>query len=423
MPDLTARALWLRNVIDDLTISAQSTFVSGSPATRVQEHRPTIAARSTDASAASPAFIAFDKGGADIAGAHEAWQYDTGTDTYVDQRDEFNSAASGDCSPWPASPESGDAFYLGFPEPFESLSIDVGTAGVSAGSMGVQYWNGSSWVGLGATDNTNGLKNLGVNTITWTSPSAWQKTDVNSGASLYFVRFTPGTYTTAPVIDEGDLVSELLDPGNLVACPMFISHDGVPGSLMWRLRFSANSDLSSPTYDSGGGGIRVDHPSSGRNFAHALLNPYDDDTTISPSRYGRFDFWAVDATYIDIGRIYLAKAFQSALAIQNGTAPTEKETPVRLPGDRGQNFSVIGKRFMGVGGSFLSQSEEEASKDWNELFAYRGTSQDLVYVHRPSQVAEYLQQHLVYGRFDSLAEIALPRAGDFGYRWLFSGVR
>ncbi len=424
MPLLTNNAAWIRTIIDGLSISATSTFESGNPATNVQHHRPRTVARSTDTSSGTPAYITFDMGGASIASAHEVWQYDVGTDTYVDQRDEFNSAATGDCSPWGASPVLNDAFYVGFPAPFESLSIDVGTAGVGS-TMSVQYYNGTSFQGAsGVTDNTVSLTALGVNTITWTAPSTWQRTTVNGGASLYFIKLVAlGTYTTDPVLDEGSLVSELLDPVNLVACPMYASHDGAPGSLMWRLRFSANSDLSSPTYESGSGGTRFEHPWAGRDFAHAFLNPYDDDTTIAPSRYARFDFWSVDATYIDIGRIYLGKLFQPTVNIAYGSStPNPREDPRRLSGTLGQQYSSAGRSYMATAGTMQFSTEAQAVQTFSELTAYRGTNRDLVYIHDPKTTA-YLQQQLVYGRFDTLAPLTIPRMNFWGARYIFPEVR
>lgn len=70
--------------------------------------------------------------------------------------------------------------------PFTSLVFDL-----SQGSKNItvvwEYWNGSAWVTLTTQDNTDQFKNEGVNSVSWTIPTAWATTAVNS-ITGYFVR-------------------------------------------------------------------------------------------------------------------------------------------------------------------------------------------------------------------------------------------
>lgn len=422
MPLLTNNVAFVRTIADGLTLSSTSTFTAGSPATNVQHTRPRTVGRSTDTSSGTPAYITFDMGGANIDGAYEAWQVEDSPSTFVDQRDEFNSTATADCAPFPATEAVDDFFAMGYPEPFKGIIFTLSTNGVG-GVMASEYWNGTAWTALGGlSDGTSNL--TGNGTLNWGMPVDWARTTINSGASLYYIRVRVTTvYSTNPVISQGVIKDEQLDPVNLVACPMYLEHDGVPGSLKWRLRTDNNSDVSSPTYDSGSAGLRFEHPWADRDYAHAFLNPYDDDTTIGPARYARFDFWAEDATYIDIGRIYLGKLFQPTVNIAFGSStPSSQEKPRRLPGDLGQEFSSAGRAYTSTAGTLQFSTEAEGAQTFSELVEFRGTNRDLVYIHDP-KTSTLLQQQLIYGRFDSLAPMNLPRMNFWSLRYSFSSVR
>ncbi len=423
MPLLTNNVAFIRTVMDGLTISASSTFTSGSPATNVQHHRPKTFGRSTDTSSGTPAFITFDMGGANISGAHRVYQVEASPETFVEITDEFNSTATADALPFPATEAIGDYIAMGFPEPFKGIDFALSTAGVG-GLLTPDFTNAAGgWTAHGGeSDGTNDLTQSGV--LNWGGPGDWTALSLNSTEALFYTRFIITTvYTTNPVISRGFLKDEQFDPVRLVACPMYLSHDGVPGSLKWRLRFSSNSDLSSPTYDSGSAGLRVEHPWADRDFAHALLNPYDDDTTIAPARYARFDFWAEDATQIDIGRIYLGKLFQPTVNVAYGSStPAPREDPRRIPGVLGQQFSSPGRPYTAVAGTLQFSTELEAVQTFSVLAEYRGTNRDLVYIHDPKTTL-YLQQQLIHGRFDTLAQMNIPRMNFWAMRFGFSSVR
>ncbi len=148
---------------------------------------------------------------ATIAGApaQEVWQEDNdGGPSYVDETTDFNDSDANDCDPFPAVEGVNDAFYIGVPNEFTEISINTGTAGVG-GVVAWEYYNGSTWASLsGLTDDTTGFTATGAQAVTWTRPSDWSKTTVNSGASLYFVRARCTTvYSTNPIITQGSITS------------------------------------------------------------------------------------------------------------------------------------------------------------------------------------------------------------------------
>ena len=90
---------------------------------------------------------------------------------------------------------SNDEFYLGLDSTFNTLYVDIATAGIGV-TLSAQYYS-SSWSALSISDNTSNLTTDG--TITFTAPSDWTQTAVNS-VTRYWIRLrSPGTdITTAP---------------------------------------------------------------------------------------------------------------------------------------------------------------------------------------------------------------------------------
>lgn len=145
--------------------------------------------------------------------ATRVWQVDESItpDAFVEFTDEAASAATADVNPFPATEATNDYFCIGTDSKFESLSIDVGTAGTT-GVIAWEYWTGSSWTALASvTDNTNSFKNSGVNTVVWTDDTDdWAATSLNDERPLYYVRARiTTTYGTDPVLDEAHPVDKM----------------------------------------------------------------------------------------------------------------------------------------------------------------------------------------------------------------------
>lgn len=161
-------------------------------------------------------FISFIAGDTGQFDATRVWQVDESTtpDTFVEYTDEAASAATGDVLPFPATEAANDYFCIGADSKFESLSIDVGTAG-AGGTPAVtwEYWTGSSWTALsGVTDNTTSFTTAGVNTVVWTDDTDdWAATSLNDERPLYYVRarLTSVYTTTNPILDEAHPVDPM----------------------------------------------------------------------------------------------------------------------------------------------------------------------------------------------------------------------
>lgn len=72
---------------------------------------------------------------------------------------------------------NGGALYIGSHLPFRGLAVDMlgGSVNANASVLLAEYWNGSAWVSLSASDGTaSGGKAFAQDgSITWTVPTAW----------------------------------------------------------------------------------------------------------------------------------------------------------------------------------------------------------------------------------------------------------
>lgn len=88
----------------------------------------------------------------------------------------------------PSSPATDDACYIGGIEQFAKITFLITTAGTTyVGTW--EYWDGDSWEALFFTDGTNGFQITGTNSLTFTVPSNWDTTTINSQGPYYYVRF------------------------------------------------------------------------------------------------------------------------------------------------------------------------------------------------------------------------------------------
>jgi hypothetical protein len=123
--------------------------------------------------------------------------------SFTDETVDVNDAGTGDFTlPTVAV---NDAFYMGANYEFPGVRIDVGTAGTGTYTVTWEYYNGSSWASLsGVTDSTTGYTVTGPNNITWTMPTDWATTTVNSQGPFYYVRGRISAATPTPTNAIGD---------------------------------------------------------------------------------------------------------------------------------------------------------------------------------------------------------------------------
>lgn len=96
-----------------------------------------------------------------------------------------------------------DYMYFGFDRPFGSIYNEIVTANSNSNSLSLEYNNGTSWVSLGLTDETNGMTRSGY--MIWSRPSDWAASTVNSQEAFY-VRIRPDVDHTAVSIRGQNLV-------------------------------------------------------------------------------------------------------------------------------------------------------------------------------------------------------------------------
>ena len=117
--------------------------------------------------------------------AHAAIADDGGVQT--DETAEANDPSANDMILTPAVPVVNDAYYFGHNEEFSRLKTWVTTAGANQ-TITWEYWNGA-WTALsGVTDSTSSFTTLGENIVSWTAPSDWADTTVNSQGPYKYVR-------------------------------------------------------------------------------------------------------------------------------------------------------------------------------------------------------------------------------------------
>ncbi len=121
--------------------------------------------------------------------------------SYTDETTAANQQTVDDMNLLPTTPVvNQDGYLFGHAEEFNQLKINISTVGVGGGTITWQYWNGA-WTNLsGVSDGTQSFSQSGTNYVSWTMPSDWATTTINSQGPYKFVRarFTAGSFSTAP---------------------------------------------------------------------------------------------------------------------------------------------------------------------------------------------------------------------------------
>ncbi|MDD4985206.1 MAG: hypothetical protein PHQ43_05370, partial [Dehalococcoidales bacterium] len=114
----------------------------------------------------------------------------------TDETAESNSVAANDMTLLPAVPAVNDAYYFGGADPFDLLTINIGTQGSGTWDITWEYWNGSAWTSLsGISDGTLAFEAaVGNRDVSWTMPTNWNTVAVN-GTAAYWVRARVSSYT------------------------------------------------------------------------------------------------------------------------------------------------------------------------------------------------------------------------------------
>jgi len=117
---------------------------------------------------------------------------------FTDETVAADEDTADDMTLFPATPVAGtDRYNLGSTTTFGRVAFDITTVGTGTYTVTWEYWDGSVWTALsGVTDGTTDFKTSGLNEITFTVPSDWAKTTINSQGPFYFIRAETQTGTT-----------------------------------------------------------------------------------------------------------------------------------------------------------------------------------------------------------------------------------
>lgn len=164
--------------------------------------------------------------------------YDATILSYTDETTEANDATANNMTLLPATGAVvNDAYYFAKDHKFDTLTIDIGTAGVGSWVIDWEYWDGDSWETLSATDGTSAFTTVGTGLlVNWDFPSDWASTNLNvlSGAPslgpFYWVRARVTTGDISGITPPtGDITTVSGGLGNLIG-DSFILSTSIPGA-------------------------------------------------------------------------------------------------------------------------------------------------------------------------------------------------
>lgn len=127
--------------------------------------------------------------------------------TFTDQTTAANNTTTNDMNVMRPSasgtPATNDAYYFGHREPFRMILFYLSTVGAGTWAYTWEYYNGSSWTALsGVTDGTSNYtqaapaSGVNIRRVTYTLPTDWYPTTVNSQGPYYYIRSRLSSYTS-----------------------------------------------------------------------------------------------------------------------------------------------------------------------------------------------------------------------------------
>jgi len=127
---------------------------------------------------------------------------DDGT-VFTGETSAANNVTVTDMTLLPATPAVNDAYYFGYSETFDTLQLNIGTAGVGTWTITWEYYNGSTWVAcVGISDGSTGFTVAGWQTITHTVQTDWAATTIDSIVA-YWIRGRVSAYTDITTQPKG----------------------------------------------------------------------------------------------------------------------------------------------------------------------------------------------------------------------------
>lgn len=107
---------------------------------------------------------------------------------FTTESTEAQDDTANDMTLLPAAPLVDDAYYFGSDGKFGGIWLQIGTQGAGSWTIVWEYWDGSSWTDISASDQSVGFTAAaGKVLVTWPVPSDWVAKSVDS-VSKYWVR-------------------------------------------------------------------------------------------------------------------------------------------------------------------------------------------------------------------------------------------
>ena len=128
------------------------------------------------------------------------------------------NATADDMTLLPVTPVVNDAYYFGRDHKFDSIRLDISTAGAGTWTILWEYWDGDSWEALTVVkDETNGFTTGGTGLYArWGIPGAWATTTVNAQGPFYYVRARVSAFTSVTTQPLGQQTWAL--DGEVISC-------------------------------------------------------------------------------------------------------------------------------------------------------------------------------------------------------------
>lgn len=106
---------------------------------------------------------------------------------------------------------NGDWFVAGYSDVFAGVRLDMDGANVNAeaATLTAEYWDGSDWAAMNATDGTasGGAPLAQDGAVTWPIPADWQQNAIGALGTKYWVRFSVDAAMTAgTAVDNADVI-------------------------------------------------------------------------------------------------------------------------------------------------------------------------------------------------------------------------
>jgi hypothetical protein len=113
----------------------------------------------------------------------------------TDETAAANDVAANDMHLTPSPGAVGDGFYFGLDNPFDWVSVNIGTAGAGTWTITWKYFNGVTWTALAMkSDETSGWRTTGIRRAHWNRPLDWALFTV-AALNLYWVKAEITSYT------------------------------------------------------------------------------------------------------------------------------------------------------------------------------------------------------------------------------------